>query len=517
MSKNNLIKLKQNYDALLYSITNAYKKKKITKSKIGPQHINFYINKIIKLKNKYPVNLITYDDFIFWPALRHYIWMKLYRRMNGHVQNFRTIDPMEFGNISDNWMQEYQKFYNAEPVNDLEEKQVDFLYLCDARGHDRWIHNDTMYNRIMDPLHNISKNISSSEKIAFIKVPGRHLNSYFQHPTFVLPATSSRPPIDYTKLHIPDGFISAVNKHIPELQFKKHHIYECLESFFDAYHFFDILLEKRKPKYVFCIAIAWFFPLFLAAKRRGIHAVELQHGTQNNFGITHYNWQETPTSGYKLFPEYQFTWGKDASIDIQRNLKGIKAIETGYPWAEFSKKCGSDPDAIILKKIKDAEKVILIAMQDQSSLPDIFYDLINEADQNILWIIRKHPKHTLQIDSKKISQIENIHLQTDMSVPVSKIIQHADIHITMDSAVIYEATALKIPTFVYDRGIETFASYLGDGLIYPLTTKEAFFHTIHQPDFKELAQKSHNRLCEIIDLEQTFQHLLDNYESTPKI
>lgn len=231
--------------------------------------------------------------------------------------------------------------------------------------------------------------------------------------------------------------------------------------------------------------------LIKAARDMGITTVDIQHGFgQYHVGYTH--WTAVPFEGYKLLPDFFWTWGALSKSYIDKWHRSIQPdrhipLLGGHRWlgqcAENEALTQEAFPETLMNRIRKAGKVVLFTMQIlrwESALPAHVLEIMKETGRNDwLWLIRLHPLHRKQSDVENLLQllkryeIENYEIQECSNVPLYPLLKIADHHITRSSNCVYEAQALGLPnTIIHADGLSYFEDFIQEGAIGVGLTKE---------------------------------------------
>lgn len=208
------------------------------------------------------------------------------------------------------------------------------------------------------------------------------------------------------------------------------------------------LLDKMEPKNVFmlCYYTLPSFGFILAAKKRGITTIDMQHGGQGEFH-PFYNFANIPTEGFSVLPTIFWNWDRSSFNTLNETFSKTKrhrALIGGNIWGDYLKNVKFD--------LKTNKKIILYTMQTDSVpvLHDYIIDAIKKSSEDYLWWLRLHPRMTkLEVD-ELLSTVENKEIKNKVRIdygkedPLPLILMNCYAHVSHFSGCILEAALLKV-------------------------------------------------------------------------
>lgn len=262
---------------------------------------------------------------------------------------------------------------------------------------------------------------------------------------------------------------------------------------------YNALFYITRPKLVIGL---WYysnaqFGMILAAKKRGIYSVDLQHGAQ---GFLHpaYTFGKFPTNGLNTLPNGFWCWDEESAKHLERWFKtSIKSIEVcGNPWVTYlSNWTGYGTN--LLHEIN--KKIIIYTHQPvQESIDPYLIEAIELTAGDFFWWIRLHPGTTEKekirivelIESRNLTNKVKLEIKSELPLPI--ILKFAHLHVSKYSGSIVEAALIgTVSIILEDTGCNTFKELINTnqayGLLDPSTDKIISFIKNHKGN-KELKQ-----------------------------
>lgn len=440
-----------------------------------------YSLELLEFKKSFPVNNIKYKDEIFWPVLRHFLWVRLQHAYKGS-KNVANVNPVKTF-VNKDWCENFRGNYHFSDYDDLPGTgELDYLFFTNLRGTEQTNIDGKIYNRITDPVFEVAQGIGSAEKIELIKAQGEVELNRHHPPTFVIPPLVRK--IGRSNyLSVPKDLYKQLKLKVPSAEFDERSMIEAVEWFFHARDIFKTILKQKKPKVVFYVGFDYYYPLALAAKELGIKSVDLQHGVQGGWSPLYNHWSEIPPSGYSVLPDYFWVWGEHDynAINATFNCAGTSPIIGGFRWVDRQFDFLDElPKTITGRLVKD-KLVGVITLQDQQSFPQLFADIIESTSDSVVWIVKRHPKFK-GINLRGLKGI--IIGQTVDELPFANYMKHADIHLTECSTAVLEAGYFGVKNFVSGKqGLENYSDFIKEGTVVHVKAASDFVAKINTMDF----------------------------------
>ena len=252
----------------------------------------------------------------------------------------------------------------------------------------------------------------------------------------------------------------------------------CVNNFIKvlAYeHLFLKVLSKSKPKVVF---FKMFYSienmgLTLAAKKLGIKVVDIQHGKNGKYNHMMSCWSIFPKNGYKLLPDFFWTWGDFFSNNITeyfpKELIHHQTISGGNIWLskcihEKPFQLNSD-QSLFLKKIQ-SKRCILFALQPlgkENTIPKWMVNVI-AANHDLFWLIRRHPRQSKEdVNYRGIEKMKNVNIDYASSLPLSILLKNCCYNVTLWSSVCIDALEFNIRSaIIHPEGFKIYECEIKD-------------------------------------------------------
>lgn len=223
-----------------------------------------------------------------------------------------------------------------------------------------------------------------------------------------------------------------------------------------------------------------------AARRRGLLAVDLQHGIQGPHHVAYARWLSVPACGYSTLPDEFWVWGREeaAAIDAWRSGTTTHVPRvTGNYWLQRWRE-GSDP--LVrgyleqARALRDSRPQVLVCVA--WGVPDEeTVKLIESAKlcgSSVRWWWRLHP--VLASQSAEFARrlerhgLDGSEVRQATDLPLFALVRAADLILTYSSTVIREAAELGVPSVVTsDYGAELHSGLVERGVVLHATDARA--------------------------------------------
>ncbi len=241
-------------------------------------------------------------------------------------------------------------------------------------------------------------------------------------------------------------------------------------------------IDRVQPRAVLCVS--WYsdvaMALCLAASRRGIPSVDLQHGvTAQN--PAYEGWSRFPTGGYATVPDRFWCWRASDAQPVQAWGPDAeahhRAFVGGHPWVAFWSTDRPETAPLLdrVRALRGHGLTVLVSLAWSSGLSDQLKQVLLAAPPDQTFWVRLHP--LMDREREEIRTWCRDHLgdralvdaPTDLPLPL--LLREADVHLTHNSTVIQEAAACGVPSVTIDpRSIQTYAPEIASGW------------AVHEPD-----------------------------------
>lgn len=450
-----------------------------------------YINKI---ELKFPVHTWDLEGIKIWPYIRIKLAFIFYQEEVGTLVKSETDSKLNEAN----WLSKKLNWKNRNLKHKLDDiklkralKGAEVLFI--SFQENRVLLNNKYYNKSTDPIaeeirltgrSTLTLEFSNKLKKSLIFKSNKVLgfDDYINRRSRIGNVQLSLNCKEY------DYFLSFLNESKPQSNFdslKIEAISNSLRVFYSLYLYYDKIFSiKGKLKYLFtsCYYDYRVFALNAVCHKYGIKIIELPHGTHGDTHAAYGKWMNVPNEGYSLLPDVFWCWSKSEYNSIMEwsspSSLPHKPFLGGNPWIRFwmgnSKTVSQYQNEI--NKIKDSNrKYILFTLQPFSDLskaiPDCLLDAFKYASDNIHLWIRLHPRQaqtSLEIEnflSEKIGK-DLFTLTEIKELPLPILIKNCDLHVTIYSSTVLEASYMNKPSLVLNNGSSVFKSLITEDLLY---------------------------------------------------
>lgn len=455
-------------------------------------------------KSNYPVNKIKLGDLYFWPILRHVLWVRLRFAYKGS-RNVATVNPGRVF-INKYWRKIYRENYGFSELGNVSgEKGLDFLFFTNLRGTEQTTIEGKIYNRVTDPIYEVAKEVGLSEKVEIIKTQGDVDTNRFFDPIYIIPPVATKAE-RYSSFSSPDDLFSSLEEKIPSAEFDKKSNKEVVEYFFYAKDMYKSLLIEKNPKSVFFVGYDFHFPLIMAAKELGVKSIDLQHGLQAGWSPSYNFWDEVPSNGYEVLPDYFWVWGEYDYKHISNTFSSAKskAVIGGFPWMERQMEFSTRLPGLIVEKFDPGKLIGIITLQDQKVFPELFEDIVNSTQEKIVWVIKRHPKFR-SINLKKVKNVVEGGVVDE--VPFSAFLDSVDLHLTECSTSVVEADYFGVKNFVSGvQGFKNYSDFIHRGSVFHVDSLSSFINKVDSINFNK--KKSVMNILDTVEIDKVLESII---------
>jgi len=454
-----------------------------------------YFKEIPLFAQNYQVNSMRIGNEYIWPYLRNHLWVNI-NSVSIRKKVVASIRPYALQNghysqISQAFREKIKREFSALEIEEIEMQEIDFLFFTNINGTEQINIDDKIYYRITDPLYEVAKKMGNSLKIEMVKTNSKSIekwDKYMYKSQLVLPPFIQKIGF-HTKLSFDSRFLAQFQKHVPSLRIGgRANLNNVVNYEMHTRSYYLDLLKKLKPKVICLYGFHYQAPLISAADELGILTVDLQHGLQVGWNPLYNNYDELPTSGYQSLPDYFAVWGEKEYKNIQRTFasKKHKPIYMGNPWLKKLETFSHSLSRELLEKISDDKLKILIIMQNQTAIPKLFLEIINNSSSDIVWIVRHHPKGEKYI-SEDFSKTKNILIDDEIDdVLFNELFKYVHIAISEGSALALEASHYDVQNIITSQmGYENYLEEIENGIFYYLDDANAFSNILESIKSKE--------------------------------
>lgn len=483
---NNIVKVEKKVSSLAQKkATPAKPTTKVCKNVMKtPQE---YLKELTIFSSNFDVNSMLYREEKIWPYLRQHLWVQLYLLGLGKAQG-RKLDPyrLQLGTAKHfpNYVRpKYQKLLDIKEIDELEQINIDFLFLTVVNASEQVLLSDgSIYNRITDPVYEAAANIGVAKKIELIKVRSDALykcRKYKFKPDFIYPPSIFTSGYSYD-INYHYKFEDVLKKCIPSIDCSLDGVNNMFDWELHTKAYYKQILKKYNPKILLVNGFHYHAPLLSAADELGILTVDIQHGIQIGWNPLYNNWNEMPSEGYSSVPRRFLVWGEKEKDHINSVFcsNQHKAIVGGYPWLTKQLDYLDKIESTILSKIQKYKKVVLVMLQNQKKFPELYLTLIKNSGDEILWVVRNHPKGS-KFSRKDLNGIDGKNvLMGDYfdKISLARLFQVADICLSEGSTVAIEADHYGVINCLNgSEGYENYREEIDNGMFFHISSSAEFY------------------------------------------
>jgi hypothetical protein len=440
----------------------------------------------------FEVNRLKLGDEYLWPYFRQRLWVQLYGIGRGKMSKaLMSPESMQLGRLSDVPLQKRDVFKERFKAIDIEEitpgdYQVDFLFMVVTNASEQVLLEDgRYYHRITDPFYEASKTVGSSLKIEMLKVKSPKLersHKYYHPVQYVLPPVPTGRKY-HLEMDYPVGLLKKLNRRIPVLHYTHSKFRRFVDWEMHTREYYMDMLRRIGPKYLLLNGFHYHAPLISAAHALGIRTVDIQHGIQVGYNPLYNDWSEMPPEGYQAVVDRFFVWGEKEAASIHQVFKGAKhsPVITGFPWLSRQLELSS-PLKEEYKELFSRYRVrVLLILQNQEVVPELFKELIASSPQDYLWVVRHHPKgRRFKIEDFGPQIHENVLLDGYFDqIVLAQLFQHTDVVVSEGSTVAIEADDAGLQNFIFgDKGYENYKAEIQSGAFSLIRDAREFYSAI---------------------------------------
>jgi|TARA_R100000501_G_C2621362_1_gene114594 hypothetical protein len=423
------------------------------------------IIKLNTLEKYYPVDTWIVKDVHIWPLLKKIIFFQIFSERDQMLER----KPASKGILKKTGVKINKYFKALFALKRLDLSKVDFIF-SGASSH-RILRKEEYFNRYFDPMMDYleKKEIKS---FLFEYDFDSNLNFYredrVKNLTVLLPIFAER-EFSNTKNSFEgiedfESFVNEVQNNFNlKGNFLKSKLIQQIKAIKSWANLFEYILKNTGAKYVFglCYYSTAMYGLNLACLRRGVVAIDMQHGGQGDLHPSYY-FKKIPKNGYSILPKIFWTWDKLSYDNIKKWTNNTKhtAILGGNPWIDFQREKKLDSNEIY----KGEKPMILFTLQLLTEpLDNYLLKVVMETSSDFNWWLRLHPRmssNELEGIKRKLTDYGiyndvNYIEATKWSLP--NLLKSCTLHISKYSGAIGEAALMGKRTLIIDQiGVETY-------------------------------------------------------------
>jgi hypothetical protein len=474
-------KLKRSLFSNVRSLSGSNPKK--TKQSLTSPNVQIY-RQLVNFAFNFPVNTIKYNNEYIWPYIRHHLLVQLTAVSIGN-NKARDLNPyrLQLGNPDEFDIDRKRELAARYGFNFLEElaavEPVDFLFFTALNASEQIEIDQKIYYRVSDPLYEMACQVGKARKVELIRNNSpaiRKTPRYVHRPTFIFSPHIVR--TGYIQcIQIKESIKAYFERYMPALKYDREALLKLVEWELHTRDFCLDLLRTLKPKVIFVPSFHYYAPMISAARELGIVSVDIQHGIQVGYNPLYNDWSELPPDGYKCLPDYFFVWSEKE----QRNIVNVFGPHSspkviGNLWLKKQLSLDVEFSPALEEALSRHKKVILLAMQSQTVVPDLFKKLIAGAGQDFLWLIRMHPKGKKYraTDFAKITSNVIVSEEVD-KLPLVPLLDRVDITLSEGSTIAVEGDTLGVAAFISsETGRLNYINEIRNGQFHYIDSVQSF-------------------------------------------
>lgn len=451
---------------------------------------NEVMDLINEIEEKFPVDEWAVDGIHVWPLIRISLAMRMYAQ-NASFRNKKSKEDEKsiFQHIRRaniylrGWAMQYRAFLLDRVASDKIVGPVDVLILTYSTCR-RFV-NQKWFDQIFDPVRDkVDVKFTTFEMAPQYEYRFPRYNSsiYIQNSIDIIKIInklSIKSPRAY-KLPL----YGEVNKKLVEnIGFglpSNSQLFKSVNLINRLSYFWEKKLKATTPNLVLtqCYYSDIGMALNLACSRLKITSVDIQHGVQGDYHIAYGRWNCVPKNGYELLPNLFWCWSEDEKQSIDKWNKQCtrshKAVIAGNWWLNIwhdnNNKIVKDYNEIIYPMMtKETGQInILYTLQPIYDPPEWFIEYIRHSPPNWKWWIRLH--QGMQAEIGRITKLfstcdlSKIDINNATTMPLPALLNHMNVHITVNSSVVIEASEFAVPSIILSQNGELmYSDYISSG------------------------------------------------------
>jgi hypothetical protein len=472
--------------------------------KVETTGVNPRLDKILEIEAKYPVETWKINDVHIWPVIRTRIYIELaVEDLNARfdkntieagrkeaVEAGKKKQPTRLSKLIDHL--KYLVFL----IKPLKKSKAFFVtpgsYNDSFRGK--------TYHKFFDPLRLSHKEFHQAYIIEIGKNPSHDIRNAFHITDFDflhhVHEKRIRKSMLIMKLDGYDNFIREVET-VSDIakRFPQRALIEAYYTIKKYEAFFDLLIQKTgaTEAYSLCYYLDSYviFGMNLAAFKRGIRSIDIQHGGQGPIHLAYCKYWRLPDSGrFEVMPDSFWCWDQFSVAEIEKwstqEACKHKAFVGGHPWLKFIQEQ--------MGREANQETIVLHTLQPLGELlPQSMIDTIKLTGKDVKWILRLHPRtQSRKGELQKViadNQLEDyIHPASFSNISLPESMALSKVHLSRWSGSIIEASIMGIPNIILDRiGVLSFQQWIDGG--FAIDSSEMTPAETAQLIFKLIANK----------------------------
>jgi len=423
-------------------------------------------------EQEFPVESWRIGDLAVWPLLR----IRLASRM---LEVGRPpVAPVQRSLAAPLTALKTLRLFDRARPNDGTPREAVFL----SRPANRQFVNGRWYDRLLDPIADALEMQGSR----VLQLEYRTAGSAYRLPRY-RPAVSIRAAVTRRNvaaaLHFTaappfdgfDAFVRTVRRSQPAIRIPSARwVAQYAHAIDQIARDFERILERARARIVFtCVYYTQVgMALCLAARRRNIPAVDVQHGvTAGNSAYE--SWSRFPNDGFSLLPSVFWCWSDEDARAVNGWPAHVRpahrTVVGGHPWFAVwgsGQSLVRELDGLVPDR-GGASLVVLVTLSWSSGLSDRLKRVIAASPPSWRWWLRLHPlmdRARPEVVAWSHTQGGRVVVDQATDLPLPRLLERADVHLTHNSTVVQEASRVGTPSVVIDsRALDVYTEELASG------------------------------------------------------
>lgn len=427
------------------------------------------IDRLNEFELAFPVEEWRIDDIHVWPLLKEQIFFSVYNNTSKESisKNENKFSQRNIRSFFKKYFNLIKSSYSVIFLN-LKKSKISF---SGASSH-RVLYEGYFINRYFYPLMKYLE--TNNVEYNSFEYKFHSNNKIDSHLIFKLLPFFVKPIKTYGTLFSDKTFLNFLDVISQEFGFNKEDFKKIIIKKINVVNswanLYEFIFKKANSKYSFglCYYSAPMFGMNLAAHRRGVIAIDVQHGTQGPLHFA-YTYKKVPKGGFNTMPNEFWCWDKESYGHLTSWTNGdFKVRISGNPWIQFI-----NEDIKIKQEVFPSGKPLILCTHQpiNPALDDYLLKTIDSTKGKFQWWIRLHPRTSNREKEELMDLIgkwglsKSIEFKKAASFPLPYLLKHTSIHISKYSGSIIEGILCNTPTIILDEiGINSFESHI-DGVI----------------------------------------------------
>lgn len=458
----------------------------------------------------FPVEKWKVEDIHIWPLLKEQIFFSVF---NGSLKNSISENKKKNHNKSVRYfVSKYLKLIKAIYYLFLLRVKKSKISFSGASSH-RVFYENNFINRYFHPIMKYLENNKKEYNSFEYKFKSNYKvdsNLIFRIlPFFEKPINSNESLFnDESFLNLLDIVSKEVGIEKDEIKRKLIKKINTVNSWANLYGY---VFKKTDSAYSFglCYYSDPMFGMNLAAHRRGIIAIDIQHGTQGPLHFA-YTYHKLPKGGYNTLPHEFWCWDQQSALHIHSWISDSHKVKiSGNPWLQFIKEQYHLGNGFLPT---DRPLILFTHQPLKPALDDYLLETIQSTKDKFHWWIRLHPRAS-NLEIRELTNLihewglyDRIEIEKAGSLPLPYLLNQASIHISKFSGSIIEGILSNTPTIILEEvGVDSFESHIDGirtlGLPNPTSHQliSSIVYLIESNEARQLAETKQTDFREIVN------------------